>query len=212
VTVATAIDIALEVECPFDPRCGDFASPLLLQLRFGYEECSVLPIPTSVEEWASEHRTARKRASRASNRGYIVRDFRREEHEDEIYAINTSLAMRQGRPMSYGYIRRPSFSPLPDYPCPRHGIRTLGVFDARGTLVAYLFLYRAGDLALVSSILGHGDNLADDVMYLLFRGIVEREAGNRGFFVYNRHDSGTEGLRYFKSKLGFEPQGVEWRS
>ena len=36
----------------------------------GYEECSVLPIPSSVDEWRDEHRTARKRSNRASRFGY----------------------------------------------------------------------------------------------------------------------------------------------
>jgi hypothetical protein len=75
---------------------------------------------------------------------------------------------------------------------------------ARQPLVAYLWLYRAGDLALVSSILGHGNHLANDVMYLLDAGRDRREAEHGGFLVYNRHDSGTDGLRYFKERIGFE--------
>jgi len=86
-----------------------------------------------------------------------------------------------------------------------------GVLDVRGTLVSYLWLYRVGDLALVSSILGHGDHLTRDVMYQLFQGAVEKQAGSGGYFVYNLHSSGTDGLRYFKQKLGFEPMEVAWQ-
>lgn len=202
--------ISLETRC-VARSCEDFASPLLLQLRRGYEECSVLPIPESVDDWRDEHRTARKRAGRATRLGYVVREVEREQYVDDVFAVNTSLDMRQGRPMTRPYRERPNFVPLPPYPCARHAVRTYGVLDTRGTLVAYSWIYRAGELALVSSILGHGERLDDGVMYLLFAGVVERESEEPGFFVYNRHDSGTEGLRFFKSKLGFERTEVEWR-
>jgi hypothetical protein len=47
-------------------------------------------------------------------------------------------------------------------------------------------------------------------MYLLVQGVIEHQAELGGFLVYNRHDSGTDGLRYFKTKLGFEETEVEW--
>lgn len=205
----TAVRISLELACA-RKSCEDFARPLLAQLSRGYDECSVLPIPESVDDWRAEHRTARKRANHAKNLGYSFREIRREEYAEEIFEINVSKETRQGRPMTTPYRERQTFVPLPVYPCPRHGVRTYGVVDVRGTLVAYSWIYRAGDLALVSSILGHGDHERNDVMYLLFAGVVERESVEPGFFVYNRHDSGTDGLRYFKSKLGFERAEVEW--
>lgn len=191
-------------------ECAHFAFPLHRQLVRGYEVCSVLPNPGTKLAWRAGHRTARKRADRAERLGYRSDRIRREEHEDAIFAINTSLDERQGRPMSGGYRERPNFLPLPDYPCDRHAIRTYGVLDVRGVLVAYLWLYRSGELALVSSILGHGEHLANDVMYLLFQGVVVAQSGLGGYFVYNRADSGTDGLRYFKAKLGFEAMEVEW--
>jgi hypothetical protein len=29
--------------------------------------------------------------------------------------------------------------------------------------------------------------------------------------VYNRHDSGTDGLRWWKERCGFQEEQVEWR-
>jgi hypothetical protein len=208
-SVTTATRVALLEPCDFSD-CGQFAEPLLEQLFRGYELCSVLPMPESVEAWREEHRTARKRANRAERLGYHFAEIARERYSEDIFAINTSLEERQGRPMTRGYREAQNFMPLPTYYCARHAIRTYGILDDRGTLVAYLWLYRAGDLALVSSILGHGEHLDNDVMYLLFQGAVGAESPYGGFFVYNRHDSGTEGLRYFKSKLGFDPTEVEW--
>jgi hypothetical protein len=202
------VSISLEAACDF-PECAGFAFPLHRQLSDGYETCSVLPI-TSLKEWRAGHRTARKRADHAKRLGYAFREIAREEYDEDIFQINTSKTHRQGRRMTAAYRERTHFLPLPEYPCPRHGIWTYGVLDARGTLVAYLWLYRSGDMALVSSILGHGEHEPKDVMYLLFEGVLSAQAGNDGYFVYNRHDSGTEGLRYFKSKLGFVPMEVAW--
>jgi hypothetical protein len=204
----TATKIGLAVHC-VDPVCTQFAAPLLEQLRKGYEECAVLPI-RSLDVWRDDHRTARKRADRAERRGYKFAAIARHERADEIQAINLSTMERQGRPMSAGYRQPPTTTPLPEYPCPRHGVRTYGVEAADGTLVAYLWLYRAGDLALVSQILGHADHLEDEVMYLLVQGAVDSESEHGGFMVYNRYDSGEDGLRFFKDRCGFAPTAVEW--
>lgn len=208
VTVAIATQISLEAACG-GVECADFAFPLHRQLSKGYEVCSVLPLSGTVAEWRAAHRTARKRADRCARLGYHFQPVVRRYFADDIYEINTSLPERQGRPMSRGYHERPSTTPDPLYTCPRHAVRTYGILrDSR--LVAYLWLYRAGELALVSSILGHGQHLANDVMYLLVEGVIKRELPHGGMLVYNRHDSGTDGLRYFKEKLGFEPVEVEW--
>lgn len=208
--------IALEVECQGGEDCSSFAEPLLSQLVLGrYDVMSVLDLDgLELREWAEAHRTARKRAARAERLGYAVATYDRSRYLDDEFAINTSLERRQGRPMTAGYRERPAASDV--WSCPRHRVTAYGVFEPeRFRLVAYAFIYRAGDLALVSQILGHGDYLRDDVMYLLMRGVLEVEADlleveAGGFLVYNRHDSGTAGLRFFKERIGFEEREVEW--
>lgn len=208
----TATRIGLEVHCVHEgiaAECTRFAWPLFEQLSDGYEECAVLPLE-GIHVWREAHRTARKRADRAARRGYTFVLVARHARSSELQAINLSMPERQGRPMSAGYLQPPSTKPLPDYPCQRHGVHTYGVEDTRGILVAYLWIYRAGDLALVSQILGHADHLENEVMYLLVQGVVEAESRHGGFMVYNRFDSGTEGLRFFKERCGFERTMVEW--
>ncbi len=207
---ATATGISLEVACDYS-ACSEFAFPLLRQLGSGaYDACSVLPIQESLDGWAAAHRTARKRAWRAERLGYRFAPIQRQRYEAEVHDINTSLKHRQGRPMAAGYLRRPVFG-ADDYPCDLHGVHANGVFDPEQRLVAYLWMYRAGELALVSQILGHGDHLENDVMFLLFRGALEREiAIGPGVVVYNRHDSGTRGLIQWKEWQGFEERPVEW--
>lgn len=205
---ATSISLGLDHDQP----CADFAAPLYLQLSRGnYDRCSVLPLPETIETWRAAHRTARKRADRAERLGYRFAEINRANYGDDIYAINTSLQERQGRPMSAGYREHVQYPPDPSYPCPLHAVRAYGVLKGE-TLVAYLWLYRAGDLALVSSILGHGDHLADDVMYLLMQGTIAQELAWETFLVYNRWDSGTDGLRYYKTRCGFEEREVRWEA
>jgi len=212
VTVATALGVSLEVSCGWN-ECGELARPLFAQLSSGdYRDMSVMRIPADVVEWRAGRKTARKAADRAERRGYTFHRIQRHLHNDEIYAINISKPQRQGRPMSNGYRQPVAFSPLPHYPCDRHAIRTYGVNDPYGTLVAYLWLYRAGDLALVSSILGHADHEDNEIMYLLWQGMVGSEAfvDPDGFIVYNVHSSGTPGLRFKKERYGLHETRVEW--
>lgn len=206
----TVVAIRLEAEC-LDAGCAALANRMQAQL--GVQKYSrgvaLMPVPESVEAWHAEHRTARKRADRAARLGYTFAEIDRSEFADDIYAINVSKAERQGRPMSAGYTVRHDHGPLPDYPCSRHAVRTYGVLHS-GTLYAYLSLYVVGRLHLVSMILGHAQALQEDVMYALFEGVVRRHAGEGGFFYYNRWDSGTDGLRYYKSRLGFFEGDVSW--
>jgi len=208
-TTATATVISLELDHA-GRECRNFAGPLFLQLRRGnYDECSVLDLDGSLADWEAEHRTARKRAWRAERLGYRFDVIERHLYADDIYEINTSLPERQGRRMDAAYWERPSDAPDPRYPCRRHSVATYGVLEGE-RLRAYSWIYRAGRLALVSSILGHAAHLARDVMFLLMRGVIERELPLGGFLVYNRHDSGTDGLRYFKERNGFGAREVVW--
>lgn len=211
-TTATATRISFGLGC--SDACNELSNGLYLQMSGGqYDECAVLPIPQDVQEWRDEHRTARKRADRADRRGYRFATIERHRRADEIQRINLSSLERQGRPMSNGYHQRPTESPLPVYPCGLHAVRTYGIEDRDGVLVAYLWLYRADQLALVSQILGHHDHLENEIMYLLVQGVLEAEGriAPDGFLVYNRWDSGTDGLRFFKERLGFAPITVDWQ-
>lgn len=205
----TTIQLYTNPGCIHDPGCADFSGPLLTQLGSGPYNwpVSILDLH-DYGAYLAEHRTARKRANRARRLGYECGQFERADFQDDIHCINTSMPERQGRPMAPSYREFQAFEPLPDYPCPRHRIEAWGVFR-KDELVAYLMLYVSGDLAMVSQILGHGDHLENDVMYLLVLEALRHQPLPLTVF-YNRHDSGTDGLRFFKERLGFQPDRVEW--
>ncbi len=202
--------IGLEAGC-VDRGCAELAWRLHRQLATpGYTRgVSVLGLPATYDEWRAAHRTARKRADRAERLGYRFSSIDRSAFADDIFDINTSLPVRQGRPMSAGYQQRPEHSPLPAYPCPRHRIYEYGVLEGE-RLRAYLVLYRCGELGLWSQILGHGAHLDADIMYLLAAGALYDQVDAGGVFYYNRWDSGGAGLRYFKARLGFEEADIVW--
>jgi hypothetical protein len=203
----TRIGVTVEAACRRD-QCAEFAWQIHRQLRHDYRwPAAVLPLEPH-HDWLTSHRTARKRAAHAERLGYRFAEIDRTEHEDAVHAINTSAPARQGRPMSAGYLTPHRFSANPML-CERHHVYTYGVL-ADELLVAYLWLYRVGELAMVSSILGHADRLRDDIMYLLFRGAHEQQSLLGGHVFYNMWDGGTDGLRYFKARLGFRPMEVEW--
>ncbi len=169
IETVTRTTIGLEVSCGC-ADCAEFAGKLYIQLREGYETCSVMPIPETVGEWRDAHRTARKRAKKCRELGYRLTYGKRHQFADDILAINTE-----------------------------------------GRLVAYLWLYRSGQLALVSQILGHADHLENGIMYLLWDGMIAFESIDAdGFIVYNRWDSGTTGLRFYKQRVGLEETEVAW--
>lgn len=191
------------------PDCLHMAAQTHAQLTRGYtHSVSTMPLDGTIDGYLADHRTARKRAAHAARLGYRFATIDRHQHEDAIFHINTSTPERQGRPMSAGYLERPVFGANP-VRCSRHHVYTYGVL-AEDLLVAYLWLYRVGELAMVSSILGHADRLADDVMYLLVTGTVREQIEMGGTLFYNRHDSGTDGLRYFKERVGLSEGDVTW--
>lgn len=192
------------------PDCLEFSWKLHRQLSDGYTRAvSVMQIPEYVADWRDAHRTARKRADRAQRLGYRFDVIDRRAYEDDIFRINTSKTERQGRPMSPAYLSPHRFGEEVMV-CPEHHVYPYGVLKG-DRLAAYLWLYRCGELAMVSSILGHADDLTNDVMYLLLAGAISSQIELGGTLFYNLHASGTDGLRYFKERIGFEARDVEWR-
>lgn len=204
--------VTISFEFSHGGACADFAQEHFAQLRDGnYGVCSVMPLPPSLEQWRAEHRTARKRATRCANRGYrFLPKVDRASRAEEIHEINISAPERQGRAMSASYSEMPSTTPDPEWPCERHGVHPYGVESYGGILVAYLWLYRIGQLCLVSQILGHDAFLEDEIMFLLWQGMLASEPPDNGYVVYNRHDSGTDGLRWWKERVGLSATPVRW--
>lgn len=205
------VGVSLETSCTVDPECQRFSVPLYRQMSDGrFEDMAAMPL-MPVDEWEAAHRTARKRAWRADRHGYWAGIVRRELHSDDIHKVNTSADRRQGRPMADHYLKPYQYGPLHDYQCTRHLIRSYGV-TLDGVLVAYLWLYCAGQLRLCSSIIGHKAHLDNGIMYLMWREMLrgEHERDRDGIVMYHRWDNGQDGLRFYKERVGLRETGVRW--
>jgi hypothetical protein len=168
--------------------------------------CSVMDIPADP---LAEHRTFRKRVLRAQRKAYIVDTFEPRDYYEDILLINRSLPKRQGRPMGDSYVNlKPTTGEMPKVSCPRHNIQMYGCFF-ENKLLAYASIYRCGELVHVSQILGHGDFLDDGIMYLLMSEVMFANTG--GVLFYADHRGGTEGLRWFKERIGLAEEDVTWK-
>lgn len=209
-TTATREAVKVDLGGCSRAHCLEMGWNLKHQLDPGYSKgAAVLELADSFQVYETDHRTARKRAAFAGRAGYQFHYVDRQIYADDIHAVNTSMPERQGRPMSAGYLEEPVYGPNPVV-CVRHHVYTYAVIDPSDFLVAYLWLYRCGDLALVSSILGHADHLHNHVVYQLFVRMVAEQYQLGGAVMYNLWDSGQDGLRFFKERVGLEPRNIEW--
>ena len=138
-------------------------------------------------------------AKRARKRGYLFTDIERNNHIDEIHAINTSMDIRQGRPMDARYReKRAAFERRPHF-------FYYGILDPRGKLVAYANLGRYGNFAAYSQMLGIRNN--DGIMHLLMAESICRLIDEKQvrYVMYDTFFGAQAGLRTFKSILGFQP-------
>lgn len=158
-------------------------------------------------DYLSGLRYARRRVRRATRLGYAPALFDPEEQRAELYAIRTSLPERQGRPMDAEFLDPDA--ELPSGP----QIEYLGIFRD-GTLAAYAQLQYAGEIVGMMDLFGHGDHLANGVMFLLVASVVDRALSTRPevrFVYYDMYFGAGDGLRAFKRHTGFRPYYVRWR-
>ncbi|MES2150739.1 MAG: hypothetical protein V4508_13225 [Pseudomonadota bacterium] len=138
-------------------------------------------------------------AKRARARGYVFAEIERNDHVEAIHAINTSVEMRQGRPMDQNYQEKClHFDRLDNF-------RYYGILNPQGLLVAYANLGNYGNFAAFSQLIGLRNN--DGIMHLLVIEIVSRliEDGAVQFLMYDTFFGAQPGLQAFKRMLGFQP-------
>lgn len=173
-----------------------------------YRDGQAVGVVADIETWRAEHGTARRRANLARRLGFTVRRYEPGERYEEIVAINRSKYARQGRKMDDHYVSPARVGHIGEPECPYHHTLCYGVFNAGDVLKAYSTIHRRGDLIHVSMFLGDAHELERGVMYLLVEEILRDQAP--GVLYYNRMDSGTDGLRFFKARIGLHEEDVEW--
>ena len=144
---------------------------------------------------------------RAIKLGYSFRYITPEKHIAEIFSINTSSDIRQGKAMSASYNDKEIV-----FPADNHN-KYFGVFK-EDKLVAYLWVSIHGELAILTRLLGHAGFLKDGIMYLMLTATIAEIIDNYKeikFIMYDTFFGASDGLRLFKSRLGFRPYNVKWK-
>ena len=147
---------------------------------------------------------------KALRRKYKFIEIDRNDFIDDIYEINTSKPIRQGRKMAKNYlIKVEKYKDEDNY-------RYFGVINDKGKLVAYCSIGFYGEFAVIVNLLGHAKYLNDGIMYLMmveFNKIMFNEYKEKGYkyIMYDTYFGANEGLKMFKRKLGYKPYKVEWK-
>lgn len=143
-------------------------------------------------------------ARKAKARGYVIAEIDRNLFVDEIHDINTSLDIRQGNAMSPSYLEKkchyPSLSNLKCY----------GIMNPSGKLMAYCTLGFYGDFASFEQVIGYRNN--DGIMHFMLVEIACMliDAGEVRYLMYDTYFGATEGMKTFKTMLGFKPYHVRY--
>jgi len=121
---------------------------------------------------------------------------------EDIYKINTSSQVRQGREMDKVYLEYPkkvTNEDIEDFK-----IRYIGAFKDN-ILVGYIELYIYGNFAMTNRILGHRDYLKYGVMNLMIKKCVEYGIDNKIEYInyLSMLNKRNNSLSAFKYRVGF---------
>lgn len=138
-------------------------------------------------------------ARKAKSRGYFVVEIDRNNFIDEIHEINTSIEIRQGRPMPASYLEKKIYYE------PVKNFKYYGVLNSDRKLMAYSELAFYGDFASFDRLLGHRNN--DGIMHLMVTEIICQliDAHTLNYIMYDTYFGANPGLKIFKEILGFKP-------
>lgn len=148
--------------------------------------------------------SAEHHARKARSRGYVLTEIDRNDYIEELYAINTSLDSRQGRPMDEAYQQKET------HYVPEKNYRYFGVLNAAGKLTAYSHLGFYGNFAAFDRLLGLRNN--DGAMHLMLTEIICQliAARQHDYLMYDTYFGASPGLQTFKKMHGFEPYRVKY--
>jgi hypothetical protein len=139
--------------------------------------------------------------------GYLFKPFNPNAEIDAIFEINTSSTERQGREMDESYMQLVAEWPNDEVN------NWFGIYSKEGKLVAYVWAYVVGEMVLINRILGHGDYLKENVMYLLMTNVVSTFVNDNriNFIMYDTFGKFENGLVMFKKRIGFKPFTVNFK-
>ncbi len=153
----------------------------------------------------------RRKVRRTRRLGYQVRLFEPLDALEAILRVHMSSKLRQGRAIRPEYLDHGKLAAYCVQPGPWYG-----VFDAQQVLRGYCHLPVVGECCVFSRIMGDVDRLEDGIMYLLVHDAVaamhrlRERTGQPRWAFYDMVLGGSQGLRDFKHRCGFDLYRVSW--
>jgi len=168
-----------------------------------FHPIAIIKIPQNIDQYL-KHIGAKSRnmIKKAQKQGIECDVFSWNDKLNDIYKINTSSFIRQGREMDISYKEYPKNIEYPkenDFK-----IVHIGAFH-NTILIGYVELYLYGNFAMTNRILGHNEYLRYGIMNLLIKHCVEYAIENNISFInyltmLNRKNNS---LSAFKYRVGF---------
>lgn len=177
------------------------------QTESAVAEIDELTIERSVMEWFSPtKRNLFRQSSRKGYQSYELSWPERTPYLQDIFEINTSKSIRQGKSLEEAYKQRP-VEITGGKTCEHHYGTFIGCFAPSGKLVAYITTNFCGELAAASQIIGRAEYLRDGIMVNIWHEFV-RICIDRGIkaIVYSRWEDGFEGLKAWKKSVGMRAE------
>jgi hypothetical protein len=216
------VDLMLSAASRNDPFYGQIVREYWRQTRRRHPRFPVLrrethgvalcELPSSFDEYfAAIEGSARRNHRKAARTGHEVREFAYRDHRDDVHAIVGSSSSRQGQlpPDFMGEVLEHANPSSID---PTHAYRHFGVFRD-GALLAFADLFVAGEVAMLTTILGHAGHQSDGIVPQLIIEMARRilnEHPTARFYTYGTYFGASEGLRRFKRRFRFSPHRIEW--
>jgi hypothetical protein len=153
-----------------------------------------------LDQYPTDYKRETYEIRKSIRNGNNYNKFHIENHINEIIKINLSNSQRQGKDLPEYMANKMKYA--------KKFSDTLlhGIFKD-GKLIAYADIVKYGDVNIIGPFIGHSDYLKEGIMYHLFdRLIIDCSR----MIMYDTFLGNTEGLTYFKKKLGFKEYNVRW--
>lgn len=174
---------------------------------------ALLPLPATFDDYLAggSRKVLRQKRRLAVGHGFRYAEVDSVERLDQVMDIHRSSPVRQGRSLPGYYLDRDEVAATLAQRPSLHGI-----LDADDRLRAYAWAPLTGEAVVFETLLGHAADLELGTMYLLMSEVIRvaiehRDAtGAPTWAMYDTFWGASQGLAYFKSRLGFRPYTVDW--
>ncbi len=177
--------------------------------RVYFHPVAIIKVPASIDIYLKEIGVKSRNMNKKAQKNEITcKVFDWNNKLDEIFEINKSSLVRQGREMDESYKNYPkhiNYLNEKDFQ-----IVHIGAFKEE-KLVGYMELYIYGNFAMTNRILGHKEYLTYGVMNLIIKQCVEYSIENKIEYInyLTMQNRKNNSLSAFKQRIGFREYSVK---